>query len=46
MALLDGVLYKFLTGSFLRWLETLSLLGDFRHGLESIPKLLHAAEVC
>ncbi|KAK4114745.1 YVTN repeat-like/Quino protein amine dehydrogenase [Canariomyces notabilis] len=41
MPLLYDVPYEFLTGSFLRWLESLSLMGDVRPITESIVKLLH-----
>ncbi|KAK4095858.1 WD40 repeat-like protein [Parathielavia hyrcaniae] len=40
----DGKLFGFLTEYFLRWLESLSLIGELSSGLLSIRKMLHAAQ--
>jgi hypothetical protein len=42
----DGKAFGFLEEYFLRWLESLSLLGNLSDGLLSIRKLLHIAQVC
>ncbi|KAL2131012.1 hypothetical protein VTI74DRAFT_5671 [Chaetomium olivicolor] len=42
----DGKVFSFLKEYFLRWLESLSLLGNLSSGLLSIRKLLHIAQVC
>ncbi|KAK4233138.1 hypothetical protein C8A03DRAFT_19724, partial [Achaetomium macrosporum] len=42
----DGKVFEFLKKYFLRWLESLSLLGNLSGGLLSIRKLLHVAQVC
>ena len=42
----DGKVFGFLKECFLRWLESLSLLGKLSSGLLSIRKILHAAQVC
>jgi hypothetical protein len=38
--------FGFLEECFLRWLESLSLIGQLSSGLFSIRKILHAAQVC
>ncbi|RYP73127.1 hypothetical protein DL769_004288 [Monosporascus sp. CRB-8-3] len=40
----DGKVFKFLKDRFLRWLESLSLLGRLSDGVQSIRKLLHVAQ--
>ena len=42
----DGKVFGFLKEYFLRWLESLSLMGQLSSGLLSIRKILHAAQVC
>lgn len=42
----DGKVFGFLKECFLRWLESLSLIGKLSSGLLSIRKILHAAQVC
>ena len=42
----DGPVFRFLNDHFLRWLESLSLLGKLSDGVQSIRKLLHLAQVC
>jgi len=42
----DGKAFEFLKNRFLRWLESLSLLGRLSDGAQSIRKLLHVAQVC
>ncbi|RYO82755.1 hypothetical protein DL764_009559 [Monosporascus ibericus] len=42
----NGKVFKFLKDRFLRWLESLSLLGRLSDGVQSIRKLLHVAQVC
>jgi hypothetical protein len=42
----DGKVFGFLKEYFLRWLESLSLIGKLSNGLLSIRKILHAAQVC
>lgn len=42
----DGKLVEFLKKYFLRWLESLSLLGKLSDGVLSIRRLLHIAQVC
>lgn len=42
----DGKAFGFLKECFLRWLESLSLIGQLSSGLFSIRKILHAAQVC
>ncbi|KAH6636427.1 hypothetical protein F5144DRAFT_508878 [Chaetomium tenue] len=40
----DGKVFGFLKECFLRWLESLSLIGQLSSGLFSIRKILHAAQ--
>ncbi|KAK4031659.1 hypothetical protein C8A01DRAFT_41893, partial [Parachaetomium inaequale] len=40
----DGKVFDFLKQYFLRWLESLSLIGQLSSGLFSIRKILHAAQ--
>ncbi|RYO78031.1 hypothetical protein DL764_010155 [Monosporascus ibericus] len=40
----DGKVFTFLKDRFLRWLESLSLLGRLSDGVQSIRKLLHVAQ--
>ncbi|RYP64263.1 hypothetical protein DL770_009223 [Monosporascus sp. CRB-9-2] len=40
----NGKVFKFLKDRFLRWLESLSLLGRLSDGVQSIRKLLHIAQ--
>ncbi|EAQ91141.1 hypothetical protein CHGG_03076 [Chaetomium globosum CBS 148.51] len=40
----DGKAFGFLKECFLRWLESLSLIGQLSSGLFSIRKILHAAQ--
>ncbi|KAH6623588.1 hypothetical protein F5144DRAFT_606071 [Chaetomium tenue] len=40
----DGKVFGFLKECFLRWLESLSLIGKLSSGLLSIRKILHAAQ--
>ncbi|EAQ91099.1 hypothetical protein CHGG_03034 [Chaetomium globosum CBS 148.51] len=40
----DGKVFGFLEECFLRWLESLSLIGQLSSGLLSIRKILHAAQ--
>ncbi|RYP20864.1 hypothetical protein DL765_002598 [Monosporascus sp. GIB2] len=40
----DGKVFEFLKDRFLRWLESLSLLGKLSNGVQSIRKLLHIAQ--
>jgi hypothetical protein len=42
----DGQVFRFLKERFLRWLESLSLLGKLSDGVWSMRKLLHIAQVC
>lgn len=42
----DGPVLGFLSKRFLRWLESLSLLGNLSDGVLSIRKLLHVVKVC
>ncbi|KAL2126810.1 hypothetical protein VTI74DRAFT_191 [Chaetomium olivicolor] len=42
----DGKVFGFLKECFLRWLESLSLIGQLSSGLLSIRKILQAAQVC
>ncbi|KAK3896915.1 hypothetical protein C8A05DRAFT_20218, partial [Staphylotrichum tortipilum] len=42
----DGKVLGFLKGCFLRWLESLSLIGNLSSGMLSIRKIVHAAQVC
>jgi hypothetical protein len=42
----DGKVFGFLKEYFLRWLESLSLIGKLSSGLLSIRKILHAVQVC
>ena len=42
----DGVVFAFLKGRFLRWLESLSLQAKLSDGVSSIRKLLQVAQVC
>jgi hypothetical protein len=42
----DGRVFRFLKERFLRWLESLSLLGKLSDGVRSIRRLLHVAQVC
>jgi hypothetical protein len=42
----DGRVFRLLKERFLRWLESLSLLGKLSDGVQSIRKLLHIAQVC
>jgi hypothetical protein len=42
----DGVVFRFLKERFLRWLESLSLLGKLSDGVQSIRRLLHITQVC
>jgi hypothetical protein len=42
----DGKVFGFLKECFLRWLESLSLIGKLSSGLLSIRKILYAAQVC
>ena len=42
----DGPVFEFLKERFLRWLESLSLLGKLSDGVQSIRRLLHVAQVC
>ena len=42
----DGKVFGLLKGCFLRWLESLSLIGQLSSGLLSIRKILSAAQVC
>jgi hypothetical protein len=42
----DGPVFGFLKERFLRWLESLSLLGKLSDGVHSIRRLLHIAQVC
>ncbi len=42
----DGRVFGFLKKCFLRWLESLFLIGKLSSGLPSIRKILHAAQVC
>ena len=42
----DGKVFGFLKECFLRWLESLSLIGQLSSGLLAIRKILHAAQVC
>jgi hypothetical protein len=42
----DGKVFGFLKEYFLRWLESLSLLGNLSSGLHSIRRLLYVAQVC
>ena len=41
----DGPVFRFLKERFLRWLESLSILGRLSDGVQSIRKLLHVAQV-
>lgn len=41
----DGRVYKFLRERFLCWLESISLLGKFWVGIESIRRLLYKVQV-
>ncbi|KAL2133700.1 hypothetical protein VTI74DRAFT_1876 [Chaetomium olivicolor] len=41
----DGAVFKFLKERFLRWLESLSLLGKLSDGVLSMRRLLHAVLV-
>ncbi|KAK4105101.1 hypothetical protein N658DRAFT_564774 [Parathielavia hyrcaniae] len=40
----DGKVFRFLKKYFLRWLESLSLIGLLSSGLLSVRKILHAAQ--
>ncbi|KAK4206474.1 hypothetical protein QBC37DRAFT_381060 [Rhypophila decipiens] len=40
----DGAVFDFLKQHFLHWLESLSLLGNLSEGVQSIRKLLYAAQ--
>ena len=42
----DGKVFGFLKEYFLRWLESLSLIGKLSSGLLSIRKILRIAQVC
>jgi hypothetical protein len=42
----DGAVFTFLKERFLRWLESLSLLGKLSDGVASIRRLLHIVQVC
>lgn len=42
----DGAVLAFLKKRFLRWLESLSLLGKLSDGVVSMKKLLHIVQVC
>jgi hypothetical protein len=42
----DGQVFGFLKKRFLRWLESLSLLGKLSDGVQSIRKLLYITQVC
>lgn len=42
----DGAVFEFLKKRFLRWLESLSLMGNLSDGVQLIRKLLYAAQVC
>jgi hypothetical protein len=42
----DGIVFGFLKERFLRWLESLSLLGNLSDGVQSIRRLLYIAQVC
>ncbi len=42
----DGKVFGFLKAHFLRWLESLSLIGQLSNGLLSIRKILRVAQVC
>jgi hypothetical protein len=42
----DGPVFGFLRERFLRWLESLSLLGKLSDGVQSIKKLLYITQVC
>jgi hypothetical protein len=44
--LMDSKIFGFLKEYFLRWLESLSLLGKVSDGLLAIRNLLHIAQVC
>lgn len=41
----DGRVFRFLKERFLRWLESLSILGRLSDGVQSIRKLLHVAQL-
>jgi hypothetical protein len=42
----DGAVFVFLNKRILRWLESLSLLGNLSDGVMSIRKLLYIVQVC